>query len=264
MLIIKGRTAVVTGAGAGIGRALALEAARAGVAVAICDVAEVSLQETAAMLRDQGATVLARVVDVRDAAALQGFADACETLPDVALVWANAGVLRQSPAIKPDLDAWNFVIDVNLKGTVHTMAAFVPRLMAQASPSRFVITGSLGSFVAAPGIGSYIVSKHALWGLADTLRMELQQAGASVGVSLLAPQRVATDIIAGTVEKVRDASGEEGVRTFLAGLPTPEAIAAFAWAKAVAGDDLIMPDAAEAAPLLEARLGTLTKAMAAS
>lgn len=256
-LEVLGRTAIVTGAAAGIGRALALEAARAGMTVAICDVAADGLAETASLLRDAGAEVLSRTVDVRDAAALRSFADACSGLPEIAMVWANAGVLHRSSTLEPDLEKWAFVLDVNLKGAIYTMAAFVPLLLAQNRPAQFIFTGSLASFVAAPEIGCYVASKHALWGLADTLRIELAEAGAPVGVSLFTPQRVATDIIAASVEKARQSGGEEGVRSFLTGLPTPEQVAGFAWQRAVAGDALILPDPKDAAPMLQERLTQL-------
>ena len=189
-LELKGRTAVVTGAGGGIGRALALKAAAEGMALAICDVDAGGLAQTAALARTQGATVTSAVLDVRDAPALQRFA--AEAEGPIALLFANAGLLRRGPLMSQPAADIQLMLDVNVMGAVNTLQAFLPTMTEQAGPSRVVITGSQASFVLFTDLGGYCATKHALLALAESLAQEL--AGSSVGVSLLAPGAVATAI----------------------------------------------------------------------
>jgi NAD(P)-dependent dehydrogenase (short-subunit alcohol dehydrogenase family) len=192
---LKTRTAVVTGAAGGIGRALVLEAARRGMNVSIADVDEQGLGQTVELVRPSGAQVLQTRVDVsrRDevaALARRTF----ETFTSVAVVFANAGVLRTGSTVRPDLDAWDLMIDVNMRGTSNTISAFISRMVKQDEPSRFVITGSQASLLASRDLGAYTATKHALWAVAETLKTELEAEGANVGVSLLCPGAVRTGI----------------------------------------------------------------------
>lgn len=241
-LVLEGRACVVTGAAAGIGRALAMEAGARGMQVAIADRDAEGLAETERMLAARQVAVLASPLDVRDADAVAGFATTCfARFESIALVWANAGIHCHDSAIRPDLAAWNDTIDVNLRGPIHCMAAFVGRLVDRAEPACFVITGSQGSFVGAAGIGAYVATKHALWGLADSLRLELALVRSPVTAALLAPPRVATQIIAVSTERVRAQGGDEAVVRFLAGVWQPDDIARFAMDAVVTGEPLIVP-----------------------
>lgn len=94
-LSLVGRTAVVTGAASGIGRALAVAAGERGMHVAACDIAAGALDETARLVREAGGTAATAIVDVSDAAAVERFATTVRAdLPPIALLFANAGVLR--------------------------------------------------------------------------------------------------------------------------------------------------------------------------
>lgn len=191
-LELKGRTAVVTGGGGGIGRALALKAATEGMALAICDVDADGLAQTASMARAQGAAVATAVLDVRDAAALQRFAAA--TQGAIALVFANAGLLLAGALASQPAADLQLMFEVNVMGVLNTVQAFLPGLRAHDAPSRLVITGSQASFAPFADLGGYCASKHALLALADALRLELAADGGSVEISLLAPGSVATAI----------------------------------------------------------------------
>ena len=220
-LDLKGRTAVVTGAGDGIGRALALKAAAEGMALALCDVDADRLAQTAAMA--QGAAVASAVLDVRDAPALQRFAAA--TPGSIALMFANAGLLRPGPVLSQPAAEIQLMLEVNVMGVVNALQAFLPRMTAQTQPSRAVITGSQASFVLFANNGAYCATKHALLALAESLAQEL--AATPVGVSLLAPGAVATAI-----------HGEATSPNAAAAMPA-EAAAAIAFAGARRGDFLI-------------------------
>jgi NADP-dependent 3-hydroxy acid dehydrogenase YdfG len=241
-LELMGRTAVITGAGSGIGRALALKAAVCGMSVAIADIDAAGLAETEEMLRQRQARVLTHVVDVRSADDVEAFALACfKGFSSIAMVWANAGIIIYDSAIRPNLVAWNRVIDVNLRGVLNCQSAFLDRMIERNEPAQFVITGSQASFIVAPEIGAYAACKHGLWAIAEILRMELAADSSPVQVSLLAPPRTATAIIATTIERTRLAQGEGGVAALLASLPTPEAIADLAMSGAVAREFLLLP-----------------------
>lgn len=191
------KVAVVTGAASGIGRALAIEAARRGMAVAICDVDGAGLAATRE--RIVGA-VLARTVDVRDAGALRAFAAEVAEFGPIARLFANAGVLRAGSVAEQPVDDWTLMIDVNLRGVIHTVQAFLPGLEAQSGPSRIVVTGSQASLVAYPRLPIYSATKHALWGFSEALRDDLARSAPQIGVSLLCPGAIATRMTGGSAD----------------------------------------------------------------
>lgn len=218
-LALAGRSAIVTGAGSGIGRALAIEAARQGMAVAICDVSESGLRETENLVREAGAEIIAQVLDIADRAALDAFADTVrQTLPSPALLFANAGILRQGSILGMAPDMWDMTVGINLLGAVRSLQALVPLL---AEPAQVILTGSTGSMSTVPGLGAYCATKHALWPIAETLRLELDAGGRQIGVSLLMPGAVKTAIFhqaaAGRDEPPDSIAPEEAARIAMAG-----------------------------------------------
>ncbi|RVT94011.1 SDR family NAD(P)-dependent oxidoreductase [Sphingomonas crocodyli] len=242
-LEFHGRAAVITGAGSGIGRALAHEAVSRGMAVAIADINAEGLEETAEALRQRQAKVVSQVVDVRSAEAVEEFAKACfDAFPSIAAVYANAGIIRYQETPRLDLEKFKFTIDVNLYGVVHMLHSFVGRMMDRGEPAQFVATGSQASFVVAPEIAAYAASKHGVWALAETLNMELTAQNSPVRASMLAPPRVATGIVATTVGRVRDAQGEKAADDFFASLMPPEFVAKLTMDKTEARELYILPD----------------------
>ncbi|MBY8823536.1 SDR family NAD(P)-dependent oxidoreductase [Sphingomonas colocasiae] len=218
-----GRTAVVTGAASGIGAALALHAAAKGMAVAACDRDAAGLERLAASLDRAGARHIVRCLDVTDADAMSAFADDVAGLPPIALLFANAGILRAGDMLTMPPAEWRLLFDVNVIGVVVTLQAFVPRMIVQDEPAQLVVTGSTGSMVAAPGLAAYCATKHALWPMVEALQGEL--ADTSVGASLLMPGAVATRIF-DTADPDRAAPAES---------ISPEDAAAIAFDGAVAG-----------------------------
>jgi len=191
-LDLSGRTAVITGVASGIGRALALRAAAEGMAVAGCDRDAAGLENLKAELSDRGSSAELHVADVSDPAAMAALAEAAGRLPPIALLFANAGLLRKAPLLETSFAEWRMLMEVNLLGVVATLQAFVPAMIAAGQPGQVVVTGSTGSMIAAPGLSAYCATKHALWPMTETLREELE--GTGVGASLLMPGAVATHI----------------------------------------------------------------------
>ncbi|SFS10732.1 SDR family NAD(P)-dependent oxidoreductase [Sphingomonas jatrophae] len=229
MIETAGRTAVVTGAASGIGFALALHAARAGMAVAACDRDAGGLARLEAALADIGGSHIVRQLDVIDAAAMVSFAEAVAgSLPGVALLFANAGILHTGSLLAMPVAEWRLMLDVNVVGTIATVQAFAPAMVARAEAAQIVITGSTGSMLPGANLTAYCATKHALWPVAEALADELAES--AVGVSLLMPGAVATRIFAAT----------DPDRAAPADSITPDVAAALAFEGAVAGQAKIL------------------------
>jgi len=193
MKLEAGRVAVVTGAGSGIGFALAERFAKAGMQVALADIDAVALASAA----DRIGTVdtLAVRTDVSDAASVQALAAATtERFGAVHIVCNNAGVMSSGDAWFGPLSAWTWVMGVNFWGVVHGVRAFLPTMALQPDGGHFVNTASIAGLL--PGFGAvYDASKHAVVAMSEDLYTNMQGAGLPVGVSVLCPGWVRTSIL---------------------------------------------------------------------
>jgi NADP-dependent 3-hydroxy acid dehydrogenase YdfG len=188
---LSGRTAVITGAGSGIGRAMAQRLARHGCPLALVDVDEDALAETAASI---DTPVMTRTLDVRDRQAQLTFAAsvAAWAPAPIGLVFNNAGVaLSQTIAgASPEDDEW--VMQVNFEGVVNGVRAFLPILVEQ-DAGVIVNTSSVFGLFAFPTQSAYCASKFAVRGFTDTLRHELR--GTGVCAVNVHPGGVKTNIV---------------------------------------------------------------------
>ncbi|MGB2247256.1 MAG: SDR family NAD(P)-dependent oxidoreductase [Alcanivorax sediminis] len=187
-------SAVVTGAGSGIGRAFAEELARRGGAVLCSDINLVSAQETADRIETAGGRAWAVKCDVSvrsDMEALAEQADALLPAP-VNLVINNAGVGVGGKNIgEISLEDWEWTMGINLWGVIHGCHVFAPRLKAQGRGG-IINVASSASFAAAPLMGPYNVTKAGVLALSETLAAET--AGTGVNVTVLCPTVVNTNI----------------------------------------------------------------------
>jgi NAD(P)-dependent dehydrogenase (short-subunit alcohol dehydrogenase family) len=188
---LKGKVAVVTGAGSGLGRAMALAFAREGMRVALADVDDKGMQETLSL----GVDGFAMQVDVSKAAEVEALAAATgEKLGDAFLVCNNAGVSPLGAVWESTAADWRWILGVNLWGVIHGVRAFAPRLIER-NAGHIVNTASVAGLISPPGSGAYNVTKHAVVALSETLHHDLRERGSAVGVSVLCPAYVPTGIV---------------------------------------------------------------------
>ncbi|MBR7834268.1 SDR family NAD(P)-dependent oxidoreductase [Actinospica durhamensis] len=193
---LTAKSAVVTGAGSGIGRSIALLLAQRGARVYVADVDEQRAEAVARAIRGAGGAASAHVVDVTDADAVARFADAVFLDGPLDLLFNNAGIGLAGAVVDTTLEDWRRLIDVNLMGVVHGLNAFLPRLLAQGRPAHIVNTASMAGLVPAAGLTAYSATKAAVVALTEALEIEL--IGTAVRVSALCPGVIDTAIVSAT------------------------------------------------------------------
>ncbi|HEX3595910.1 MAG TPA: SDR family NAD(P)-dependent oxidoreductase [Polyangiaceae bacterium] len=190
---LEGRTAVVTGAGGGIGRAVADRLARAGCHLALCDRNEAALTETAELVQQLGRRASQHVVDVSKRAAMEALVDEVLSFHgSVHVVVNNAGVTVVSSFETQSLDDFEWLMGVNFWGVVHGCKLFLPALLA-ADEGHIVNLSSVFGILGVPMQSAYCASKFAVRGLSESLRAELSST--RVGVTSVHPAGVATNIV---------------------------------------------------------------------
>ncbi len=216
----SGKVAVITGAGSGIGLAIASALSAEGMRVCLADVDDVALAQAKATLVASGtppADVITRQTDVRVEADVDGLADRIFTQwGQVDVLVNNAGVfvgglLWERPAA--DLE---FVLGVNVWGILHGIRAFVPRMIAQGGEGHIVNTCSVAGHLGSPFSGPYGISKFAALAATESLALDLAATGSTLKVTALCPGMVDTNLANGSVAARPDALATDATedRTF--------------------------------------------------
>jgi NAD(P)-dependent dehydrogenase (short-subunit alcohol dehydrogenase family) len=189
---MRGRIAVVTGAGSGLGAAMCRQFAEAGMAVAALDIDEEGAKATAtALAASSGVPTMSARVDVGDTSSLADAAANVEaTLGGCDVLCANVGVQQFGAIDRLTDNDWMWVINVNVLGTVRTVSSFLPMLRRRSGWRRIVLTASSGVLVPGVRLGAYQTSKFAVLGYGETLRQELADEG--IGVMVLFPAGMKT------------------------------------------------------------------------
>ena len=191
---LEGKVAVVTGAASGIGRALADRFAAERMKVVLADVETDALAAAEKELRDAGADVLAVTTDVSDAHSVDALARATvDAFGAAHVVCNNAGVGGGGQMQTLTTADWEWVLGVNLWGVIHGIRAFLPILLEQ-DEAHVVNTASMAGLVGGPFMGPYNASKFAVVAISETLFKEMAMQGGTVGVSVLCPGWVNTNI----------------------------------------------------------------------
>lgn len=189
----ENKVAVITGGASGIGLSSALALARNGAHIVLADVEESALKEAVDRIHALGARAIGVCTDVGDRAAMFALADeAFAKFGGVHILFNNAGVGvsgRTQDATHAD---WEWSMRVNLWGPIHGVEAFVPRMVEQKQGGHVLFTSSFAGLVSNRNLGPYCVTKFGIVALAECLRKDLREDG--IGVSVLAPMRVATRI----------------------------------------------------------------------
>ena len=208
---LRDKVAVVTGAGSGIGRALAVRFAAEGMRVAMADVDGDALAGTVRLLADAPggagrALVVAEVVDVADADEVAAFADAVFGHGPVDVLGNNAGVFVGGYLWERTVEELQFVLGVNLWGILHGIRSFVPRMIAQDTEGHIVNTVSVAGLFGSGVSGPYNISKFAAFAATETLASDLIASGSKLRASALCPGVIATSI----AERTKARAGDGG------------------------------------------------------
>ena len=183
---------MVTGVGSGIGRALAQQLAAAHSGLALADIDEAGLQQTARSLEKKGALITTHVLDVADERAVCSFAeDVRKKHGRVTLLINNAGVALEGTFEEISLDDFRWLMNINFWGTVYGVKYFLP-LLKREQRAHIVNLSSVFGLIAPPGQPAYSTSKFAVRGFTECLRHELE--GTPVRVSCVHPAGVRTAI----------------------------------------------------------------------
>ena len=193
----KDKTAVITGAGSGMGRYLAILLAKDGGDVVVCDVNEDTLNKTLEMLKQYNVSVSSHVLDVaikEDIEALPG--KVIEQHGKVDLVFNNAGVATGGHFQDMDEKYWDWVMGVNFHGVVNSTRAFIPHMIDRPEAA-IVNTSSIFGMVAVPGQSAYHATKFAVRGFTESLALEMADTNPNLQIHCVHPGHIGTNI-AGT------------------------------------------------------------------
>ena len=188
-----GKTAVVTGAASGIGRAIAEKCAKEGMKIVLADIEEKALANTKEELEAIGAPVLAIKTDVSKIHDIETLAEkTIKRFGEAHLLFNNAGVGAPGTIWECSLDNWKWVLDVNLWGVIYGVHVFTPLMLKQNTECHIVNTASTAGLGYNMYMGPYGVSKYGIVTLSESLYLELKERGSKVNVSVLCPGFVKT------------------------------------------------------------------------
>ncbi len=215
---LRGKVAAITGAGSGIGQALAVELAKLGCEVAISDKNDSGLQDTLQQLNALGAKVSSRLLDVADRDAVYAWAD--QVVADhgqVNLIFNNAGVALSETVESMGYENFEWLMNINFWGVVYGTKAFLPYLK-QAGEGHVINVSSVFGMIGVPTQSAYNAAKFAVKGFTESLREEMEIEGASVEVTCVHPGGIKTNIVrtsrVGEVGKAGTRDRDKMVRMF--------------------------------------------------
>lgn len=207
-VIARGNVAVITGGASGIGLAMAERFIAEGMSVLLADIDEPKMRNVAARLTEAGADVATRICNTASENEVAELAEfALERFGAVHVLCNNAGIAGLGDAWADSMELWDRVIGVNLYGVIHGVRSFLP-IMQQQGVGHIVNTASMAGLLGMPGAAPYNVTKHGVVALSEGLFIELQLTGSSVGVSVLCPGFVKTDLMNDEPDRVESPIGE--------------------------------------------------------
>jgi len=191
----QGKVAVITGGASGIGLAMAERFAREGCKIVIADIEAGALERSVLKLKSDGVDVLGVETDVSKRASVEALlVKTLAAYGRVNIVCNNAGVQVAGPTWQTSQGQWEWIMGVNLWGVIHGVCVFVPQMIAQGDECHIVNTSSAAGFISMPMMAAYHVTKHGVVALSESLSQELAQQQPSIGVSVLCPAFVQTNL----------------------------------------------------------------------
>lgn len=223
--LLEGHAALVTGAGRGIGRAIALQLARDGCHVGLIARDGEALRQTQADCEAHGVRALPLVTDLGDPSALPSAIEACvEAFGGLNILVNNAGIHQFASALDADLKVWDHILNVNLRAVMHATRLALPHIVAGARGGQraaVIFISSLGGKFAAPTNAGYAATKHALTGFGGSVFEDVRDFG--VKVSVIYPGWTNTGLLADWLrpdEVIQPEDVAEAVRFVIASPPT--------------------------------------------
>ncbi len=205
---LRDKIAVVTGAASGIGKAIATRFAREGMKVVLADVERGALTAVADELSAQGFDNLAVVTDVGQEEQVRALAEqTVDQFGAVDVLCNNAGVFTGGLAWQSPHQDYEWLMNVNVWGVIHGVRVFVPIMLGQASEAHIVNTASMAGLTNGPFTAVYSMTKHAVVGYSEALYHDLASSGAKIGVSVLCPELINTQIGDARRNRPRDLAG---------------------------------------------------------
>ncbi|MBW4697615.1 MAG: SDR family oxidoreductase [Aphanocapsa lilacina HA4352-LM1] len=229
MAKIKGKVVVITGASSGIGEATARLLAEGGAHVVAGARRVERLEKLVAGIADKGGSARLRAVDVTSRADTQALVDfARAEFGRVDVLINNAGVMPLSPLAALKVEEWDRMIDVNIRGVLHGIAAVLPGMEAQGS-GQIINIASIGAHAVSPTAAVYCATKYAVWAISDGLRQETDK----IRVTVISPGVTESEL----AESISDAAGRDAMKTYRQIAIPAEAVArAIAYAIEQPGD----------------------------
>ncbi|SRR5579883_182114 len=191
-----GKVAVITGAASGIGRGIAEHCAKVGMKIVLADIEKKPLFAIETLLRNKGCEVISVLTDVSKENDIKKLADITfDKFGCVHFLFNNAGVGVGGAAWETSIAQWNWIIDVNLKGVIYGIKYFIPRMLNQDEECFVVNTASLAGLTTGAGLAPYIVTKHAVVSLTETLFHDLAIKKSKIKTAVYCPVIVNTRIM---------------------------------------------------------------------
>jgi len=196
MADLNNTVAIITGGASGIGYALAQSYGRRGAHVLIADIDKEALKSACLTLSEEGMKATSSVTDLRNIESIRRMLGKAKALGPISAVCMNAGVTATGPTTwETTSEAFDFIVDVNLRGLFNSIKVIVPTLIEQCSPADIVITASMAGMVSSATSGAYSASKAGAIALAKALRAELVTSAPELRVALLNPGMVQTNLL---------------------------------------------------------------------
>lgn len=203
-----GNVAVITGGASGIGLAVAEQLIARGMRVVLADIDEPKLRDVEARLTEAGADVAGVVCDTASSTSVADLAEATlARFGGCHLLFNNAGIAGVGDAWDGPLELWDRVIGINLYGVIHGIRSFLP-IMTEQGVGHIVNTASIAGLIAIPGAAPYNATKHGVVAISESLFLELGAIESPVGVSVLCPGFVKTDLMQNEPDHVSSPIGD--------------------------------------------------------